>query len=59
VAGLEVPLRAAYVATAEAVIDGYRTSSDPSPQKFDWPKAQVALEHAVAMDVTDQAARGS
>jgi hypothetical protein len=55
---LEAPLRTAYLAAADAVIDGYRTSADPDIRKPDWPKAQVALEQAVAMDAKDQATRG-
>jgi hypothetical protein len=54
---LEAPLRAAYLAAADVVIDGYRTSSDPDIRKPDWPKAQVALEQAVAMDPKDGIAR--
>jgi hypothetical protein len=46
---LQAPLRAAYVAAAAAVLDGYRASPEPSLLKFDWPKAQAALEHAAAM----------
>jgi hypothetical protein len=56
-AELEAPLRAAYLAAADVVIDGYRTSSDPDIRKPDWPKAQVALEQAVAMDPKDAIAR--
>jgi len=55
---LEAPLRSAYLAAADAVIDGYRTSADPDIRKPDWPKAEVALEQAVAMDPKDPVARG-
>jgi hypothetical protein len=55
---LEAPLRTAYLTAADAVIDGYRTSADPDIRKPDWPKAQVALEQAVAMDPKDPVARG-
>jgi tRNA A-37 threonylcarbamoyl transferase component Bud32 len=55
---LQAPLRAAYVAAADAVIDGYRAGADPSIQKTDWPKAQVCLEQALAMDATDPVSRG-
>jgi hypothetical protein len=40
------------------VIDGYRTSADPSILKPDWPKAQICLEQALAMDAKDPATRG-
>jgi serine/threonine protein kinase len=55
---LEPVLRAAYVTAADAIIDSYRSSSDPAPQKFDWPKAQAALDYAVKIDGSDQSARG-
>jgi serine/threonine protein kinase len=54
---LEPPLRAAYLAAADAVIEGYRTSADPDVRKPDWPKAQMALEQAVALDPKDRIAR--
>jgi eukaryotic-like serine/threonine-protein kinase len=55
---LEAPLRAAYIAAADAVIDGYRASPDPSIQKHDWPKAQICLEQALAMNALDPISRG-
>src|SRR5262249_3670617 len=55
---LEAPLRQAYLAAADAVIDGYRASADPDIRKPDWPKAQVALELAVSMNPKDRIARG-
>jgi len=55
---LEAPLRAAYINAADAVIDGYRNSADPSIPKPDWPKAQICLEQALAMNPKDPIARG-
>jgi serine/threonine protein kinase len=55
---LEAPLRTAYLTAADGVIDGYRSGSDPDIRKADWPKAQAALEQAVAMDPTDRLTRG-
>jgi serine/threonine-protein kinase len=57
-ADLEAPLRTAYLTAADSIIDGYRTSADPDVRKTDWPKAEVALEQAVAMDPKDPVARG-
>jgi serine/threonine protein kinase len=54
---LEAPLRTAYIVAADAVIDGYRTSPDPSIQKPDWPKAQICLEQALAMGALDPISR--
>jgi tRNA A-37 threonylcarbamoyl transferase component Bud32 len=55
---LEPSLRAAYLSAADAVIDGYRASHDPSIQSVDWLKAQAALEHVLEMGGADQATRG-
>jgi len=58
VPALQEPLRAAYIGAADAVIDAYRTSSEPTAEKFDWPKAKDCLDRALAMDAADQSARG-
>jgi Protein kinase domain len=55
---LAAALRAAYVSAADAVIDGYRTGSSPAVASVDWPKAQVCLEQALAIDAGDRAVRG-
>ena len=55
---LAAALRAAYLAAADAVIDGYRTGASPSLLAADWPKAQVALEQALALEPNDPPARG-
>jgi serine/threonine protein kinase len=56
--GLDAPLRASYVAAADNVIDAYRAGNQPAIEKFDWRKAEIALERAVAMNGADPAARG-
>jgi serine/threonine protein kinase len=43
---LRSPLAAAYQAGAEAVIRGYRDSTDPQIRNFDWRRAQLFLERA-------------
>ena len=44
------PFRARLLATADAVIDGYRNSSDPALDHFEWEKAQLALGHALELN---------
>jgi hypothetical protein len=44
------PFRARLLATADAVIDGYRNSSDPVLDHFEWEKAQLALGHALELN---------
>jgi tetratricopeptide (TPR) repeat protein len=51
-------LRASYMVTAEEIIEHYRTSSDPVLGHFDWQKAAVCLQHALAMDSRDRIAQG-
>lgn len=50
-------LRASYLAAADEVIEHYRSSSDPTVQDFDWPKAAVCLQHALAMEPRDRSAQ--
>ena len=52
------PLKASFTATADEIIDRYRTSNDPAIQNFDWPKAQLCLQHVLEMDERDKAAKG-
>jgi len=47
-----------YVAAADRVLEAYQTSSDPSLDDFDWQKAEICLERAVALGRDDDATRG-
>lgn len=42
-------LASSYVAMAERVLEGYRTSADPWLYEFDWYKAEICLERAIAL----------
>ena len=44
------PFRARLLATGDAVIDGYRNSSDAALDHFEWEKAQLALGHALELN---------
>jgi len=57
VTDLSGKLRASYIAAAEEIIEHYRNSSDPTLQNFDWQKAAVCLQHALAMEPRDRAAQ--
>ncbi len=46
-------MKAALVAAATEVIEGYRNGSDPSPETADWAKAQICLLHAEQLDPND------
>ena len=46
---VQAPLRARLIAAADDVIDGYRDSSDPAVDHFDWAKAQDCLGHAAVL----------
>lgn len=52
------PLHASLMHAAEEVMEGYRNSSDPDPQHFDWPKAVVCSKHALEMNRNDRTAQG-
>ena len=52
------PLKAGLLATADEIIDRYRTSNDPAIQNFDWQKAQLCLQRVMDMDERDKAAKG-
>jgi serine/threonine protein kinase len=56
--GLVRPLHANLLATAGAVIDAYRNSSDPELTDFDWARARLALSYALQLDPSDSEARG-
>jgi hypothetical protein len=43
-----------YVASADRILDEYRTSADPWLYAFDWPKAELCLERAVQLGATDE-----
>lgn len=51
-------LRADLMAAANDVIEGYRNSTDPAVENFDWLKAQACLKYAVELDPNDRDARG-
>ena len=38
-----------YVASADRILEAYRTSPDPWLYEFDWPKAEICLERAVQL----------
>ncbi len=38
-----------YAASADRILDAYRTSPDPWLYEFDWPKAEICLERAVQL----------
>ncbi len=38
-----------YAASADRILDAYRTSADPWLYEFDWPKAEICLERAVQL----------
>jgi hypothetical protein len=49
---------ALYAAAAGRILTAYRESADPSLDDFDWPKAEVLLEHAVALGDRSAQTRG-
>src|SRR5262245_22621850 len=38
-----------YIAAADRILDSYRTSSEPWLSEFDWYKAEICLERAIAL----------
>ncbi len=42
-----------YVASADRVLDSYRTSADPWLYEFDWQKAEICLDRAVQLGAGD------
>ena len=42
-----------YVASADRILEAYRTSPDPWLYEFDWPKAEICLERAVQLGASD------
>jgi serine/threonine protein kinase len=55
---LAANVRAALLQAGNEVVEGYRNSSDPRIQDFDWPKAEVCFTHLIEMDRADRAAQG-
>ncbi len=55
---LSNPVRASLLATAGAVIDAYRNSSNPALTDFDWSKARLAFSYALQLNPSDFEARG-
>jgi len=45
----EESLALRYVASADRILDAYRTSGDPWLYEFDWQKAEICLERAVQL----------
>jgi hypothetical protein len=58
VASLKQPLHSSLVAAADDVLERYRNSSNAALSEFDWKKAQVALQNALALDSSDSTVRG-
>lgn len=52
-------LKAVYVAEANRIIDSYRKSQDQATTNFNWPRAQILLEHAQELEPADTAIRGN
>ena len=44
-----------YIATADRVLEDYRTSNDPSLHDYDWQKAEICLARAVELGSNDSA----
>jgi hypothetical protein len=42
-----------YVASADRILEAYRSSPDPWLYEFDWPKAEICLERAVQLGAAD------
>jgi hypothetical protein len=42
-----------YLTSADRVLDAYRTSANPWLYEFDWPKAEICLERAVALGAVE------
>jgi hypothetical protein len=42
-----------YVASADRILEAYRTSPDPWLYEFDWPKAEICLERAVQLGASE------
>jgi hypothetical protein len=42
-----------YVASADRILEAYRTSPDPWLYEFDWPKAEICLERAVQLGTVE------
>src|SRR5262249_47400326 len=55
---LAAPLRAAYLAAADDVIEQYRNSSNPSHDDFDWQKARLCLRRAAELGGSDPTVKG-
>jgi hypothetical protein len=53
-APIEENLAQWYVASADRILDAYRTSADPWLYAFDWPKAELCLERAVQLGAADE-----
>jgi len=42
-----------YLASADRILEAYRTSPDPWLYEFDWPKAEICLDRAVQLGAGD------
>jgi len=57
VASARQSLRANLVSAGNEIVDRYRNGSDPAIANFDWAKARVCFEHALALDPKDNPLR--
>ena len=46
-----------YIASADRILDSYRTSASPSLSEFDWQKAEICLARAVELGAADDHTR--
>ena len=46
-----------YIASADRILDSYRTSATPSLSEFDWQKAEICLARAVELGAADDHTR--
>ncbi len=51
-------LEAASVTEGDRIIDSYRNSPEPLTTKFDWPRAQIVLEHAQDLAADNPSVQG-
>ncbi len=58
VASVEASLRSNLLASANNIIDGFRSSSDEQVADFQWSKARMCLRYALELDPSDVKAKG-
>src|SRR5450432_271064 len=52
------PMPDLYVTAADRILESYRASADPWLYDFDWPKAEILLEHAVELGAANDRTLG-